>query len=212
MLHLRIYLKKYNVELFSTNSDKKASIVERFNRTLKMKMSKLFDSTNSFRYVDALDDLVYNYNHTVHRTIGVTPADAIKPENYTTVYSNFYKNHSFIEEPKLSVGDIVRIPIYKHVFTKEIVGNWTIELFKISKINKTNPVTYQLIDLLNDPIEGSFYAQELQKVDKSVLDKPFRIEKVVKTRTRNGVKESLVKYLGYDDRFNEWLPSSTING
>jgi hypothetical protein len=154
-----------------------------------MKMNKLFDSTNLFRYIDVLDALIYNYNHIIYRTIGITPADAIKPENYTIVYSNFYKNHSFIEEPKLSIGNIVRIPIYKHIFTKEIVGNWTIELFKISKINKTNPVTYQLIDLLNNPIESSFYAQKLQKVDKLVLDKLFRIEKVVKTRTRNGQRK-----------------------
>jgi hypothetical protein len=109
-----------------------------------MKMSKLFDTTNSFRYIDILDDLVYNYNHTVHRTIGITLAKTIEPENYKTIYTNFYKNYSFIEEPKLNVGDIVRIPIYKHVFTKEIDGNWTIELFKITKINKTNLVTYQL--------------------------------------------------------------------
>jgi hypothetical protein len=36
-----------------------------------------------------------------------------------------------------------------------------------------------------------------------MLDKPFRIEKVIKKRTKNGVKESLVKYLNYDDKFNE---------
>lgn len=205
-------LKKYNVTMFSTNSDKKASIIERFNRTLKMKMGKLFDATNSFRYIDFLDDLIYNYNHTIHKTIGITPNDAIKPKNYDIVFENFYKNHLFTgtENENFKVGDIVRIPIYKHVFTKEIIGNWTIELFKISKINKTNPVTYQLVDLLDDPIDGSFYEQELQKVDKSVLDKPFRIEKVIKTRTKNGIQESLVKYLGYDDRFNEWIPSENI--
>jgi hypothetical protein len=116
-------LKEYNVQLFSTNSGKKASIIERFNRTLKMKMSKLFDATNSFRYIDVLDDLIYNYNHIVHRMIGVTLAEAIKLENNKTVYANFYKNYSFISESKLKVGDVVRIPIYKHIFTKEIVGN-----------------------------------------------------------------------------------------
>lgn len=204
-------LKKYNVKLFSTQSDKKASIIERFNRTLKMKMSKLFDATNSFRYIDALDDLVYNYNHTIHRTIGIAPINAIKLENYDIVYDNFYKNHSFVpEKSNFEVGDIVRIPIYKNIFTKEIVGNWTIELFKVSKINKTNPVTYNVVDLLDDPIKGTFYSEELQKVDKSVLDKPFRIEKVIKTRTKNGVKESFVKYLGYDDRFNEWINTKSI--
>jgi hypothetical protein len=86
-----------------------------------------------------------------------------------------------------------------------------IELFKISKINKTSSITYQLVDLLNESVENSFYAQKLQKVDKVVLNKPFRIEKVIKKRTKNGIKESLVKYLGYNDRFNEWLPSSEIN-
>ena len=37
-------LEKYNVKMFSTNSDKKAQIIERFNRTLKLRIGKLFDS------------------------------------------------------------------------------------------------------------------------------------------------------------------------
>ena len=78
---------------------------------------------------------------------------------------------------KYEVGDVVRIPIYLSAFTKEITGKWTRELFKISKINDTKPTTYNIVDLNNEPIEGTFYAEELQKIDKSVLNEPFKIEK-----------------------------------
>ena len=62
-------LEKYNMKMFSINSDKKAQIIERFKRTLKLRMGKLFDSQNSFRDKDKLDALVKNYNNAVHGTI-----------------------------------------------------------------------------------------------------------------------------------------------
>ena len=49
----------------------KAAIVERFNRTLKTRMYRYFTHSKSFRYVDVLQDLVYWYNHTHHRSIGM---------------------------------------------------------------------------------------------------------------------------------------------
>ena len=43
-------LASYNIKIFSTNSDEKTQIVERLNRTLKMRIGKLFDVQNNFRY------------------------------------------------------------------------------------------------------------------------------------------------------------------
>jgi hypothetical protein len=91
-------------------------------------------------------------------------------------------------------------------FTKEITGKWTRELFKVSKVNDTVPATYTLVDLNNKPIEGTFYAEELQKIDKSVLDEPFKIEKVI----RKSKGKSLFKYFGYPDSFNQWIDSKDI--
>jgi hypothetical protein len=199
-------LEKHGVKMFSTNSDKKAQVVERFNRTLKLRMGKLFDAQNSFRYVDKLDDLVNNYNNTVHSTIKMKPVDAIKPENYDKLMTNYYAKFSYKTKIKFEVGDIVKIPIYLSTFTKEMTGKWTRELFKVSKVNDTVPVTYNLVDLNNEPIEGTFYAEELQKIDKSVLDEPFKIEKVIK----KSKGKSLVKYLGYPDSFNQWIDSKDI--
>ena len=98
------------------------------------------------------------------------PIDAIKPENYNILIDNYYKNFpNKNNNIKFEIGDIVKIPIYLSTFTKEMTGKWTRELFKISKVNDTIPITYNIIDLNNDPIQGTYYAEELQKIDKSVL-------------------------------------------
>ena len=59
-----------SINFYTTeNEDIKAAVVERFNRTLKTKMWKYFTFMGTHRYVDVLDDLVYSYNNSFHRTI-----------------------------------------------------------------------------------------------------------------------------------------------
>ena len=38
----------------------------------------------------------------------------------------------------------------------------------------------------------------------------MRIEKVIKTRTVKGKKESLVQWLGYGEKFNSWVATENI--
>jgi len=54
------YLNKHNIHWFATNSEFKASIVERFNRTLKSLMWKYFTDMGNKRWIDVIPDLVYN--------------------------------------------------------------------------------------------------------------------------------------------------------
>ena len=71
-------LKKHNIYLYSTNSDFKASVVERFNRTLKQKMWKYFTFSNNQKYFRILDDLVKSYNSSFHRSIKMAPKNVSK--------------------------------------------------------------------------------------------------------------------------------------
>ena len=50
-------LDSYNIKLYSTYSNLKASIVERFNRTLKSKMWKKFSLQGSYKWLDILTNL-----------------------------------------------------------------------------------------------------------------------------------------------------------
>ncbi|XP_036146267.1 uncharacterized protein LOC118646760 [Monomorium pharaonis] len=69
----------------------KASVVERFNRTLKKDMWKKLTLNGNYKWVDLLPDLVSNYNSRKHRTIGVRPVDvtlAVAEKLLNMVYSS----------------------------------------------------------------------------------------------------------------------------
>ena len=83
------YLKtfKNNIKLYTLNSEMKASVVERFNRTLKEKMWRYFTFKQTYRYLDIIHDLIKSYNNTHHRTIKTTPTNVNK-ENEKEIWSN----------------------------------------------------------------------------------------------------------------------------
>ena len=51
----------------------------------------------------------------------------------------------------------------KYIFAKGYTPNRSKEIFIVDKINDTVPYTYNLKDLNDEEIIGSFYDQELQK-------------------------------------------------
>jgi len=93
----------------------------------------------------------------------MTPLQATDPNNVNLVLFNSHKNDRInIEKPKFNVGDWVRIYSYKIKFDKGSKPNWTKEIFIVSDINNTSPITYKLKDLNDEDIIGSIYSQELQ--------------------------------------------------
>ena len=113
-----------------------------------------------------------------------------------------------IKKPKYKVGDRVRIIKKKRTFEKGFTTNWSEELFIVTMVKDTKPSTYEIEDLNGNAIQGTFYEQELQKSKQSI----YRIEKVLKRRhnKNNGQKEVYVKWKGYDNSFNSWLPLSEL--
>ena len=141
-----------------------------------------------------------------HSSIKMTPVEASKKKNESTVYYNLYGDMKQLSsKPKFKVGDKVRISKYKRkVFDKGYTPNWTEEIFLIDKIQSTNPITYRLKDLNNEEIQGIFYEQELLPAKQDV----FRIEKVIRRDYKK--KQALVKWVGYSDDFNSWIPLSNL--
>ena len=79
-------------------------------------------------------------------------------------------------------------------------------MFQITECVARNPVVYRIKDLNGEPIEGIFYEQELAPA----LIEPdvYVVEKVLKRRTRKGIKEMLVKWKGYTSKHNQWVKES----
>ena len=67
------WLDEQGIQHFSNEGDAKASVVERFNRTLKERLYRYFTAANTVRFDDVLPELVQGYNATRHRSIGMPP-------------------------------------------------------------------------------------------------------------------------------------------
>ena len=60
-------LKKHAIHHFSTYGDTKASVIERFNRTLKERLYRYLTAANTLKFVDVLPQVVQGYNASWHR-------------------------------------------------------------------------------------------------------------------------------------------------
>ena len=116
--------------------------------------------------------IVNKYSNTVHRTI------KLKPIHVTSDSYAEYNEDSSEKNPKLKTGDRDRISKYKNIFAKGYTQNWLKEVFVVSKIKDTVPLTYAISDLNGEPITGTFYEKELQKTNQE----KFRIEKIIKRK------------------------------
>jgi len=197
-------LRRHDIHFYtSENEDLKAAVVERFNRTLKEKMFRYFTHANTRRYVDALDDMLHSYNNTYHRSIGMSPSD-VNEGNEDVVRARLYPPKPKSFKWKYDVGDRVRIAMQRQPFRKGYVGQWSQEIFQIATRLPTTPVTYELRDLAGEAIKGRFYEPEIQKVLKSD-DERFDIERIIKTRKRDGKIQYLVSWKGYPSKFDSWV-------
>jgi len=162
------------IQHYHTWSIKKASIVERVQRTLRNRLGKIWEQRGDHQWIDVLPDITESYNNSVHRSIGMRPND-VGPEHHQLIYDRLYPEPTPAQALKdarearrltehLQVGDYVRILEYRKVFRKESDLAWTHEVFRIRHVIRSNPITFQIEDLDGEPIKGGFYARELIKV------------------------------------------------
>jgi len=118
-------------QIFNRAGDKTSQgVIERFNRTIMQRIEKYLTATGSHNYVDVLPDLVYNYNNTYHRTIKMTPSEALTA-SIPPITNNEISDIVEEQEPKFKPGDTVRRLINKAQFSKGYKPNWTSKVYKV---------------------------------------------------------------------------------
>ena len=229
---VKSFLKTEDIHTIYTQNETKANYAERVIRTMKNMMYRYFIKTRTYRYVDVLQDLVNSYNQRPHRSLGDHAPTTVNKKNADEIrlitYLTAKKKNS---QPKSSksgkrkesmskkrnkrvfkykIGDDVRISQLKHSFQRDYQQKWTDEYFKVfRRYQRYGIPVYKIRDLADDPIEGTFYESELQKVIKSV-DILYRVEKVLRKRKRGKTKEMYVKWEGWPSKFNSWIPESSL--
>ena len=198
-------LKSNNIHFFTTNSVKKASIVERFNRTLKGRIYKFFTAQNTYRYIDALQQIVDGYNNTHHRSIKMKPA-MVRKEHEFAIRQRLYGSRASTRRSKkykYSIGDLVRITKERLTFARGYLPTWSEEIFIVFDRSATQQeFIYTLKDFQGERIEGGFYEKELQRAREP---DEYRIERVLRRKRVNGKLLHLVKWKGWSEKFNSWV-------
>ena len=101
-------------------------------------------------YIDKLDDIVKKYLDTYHRK------NKMKLVNVkSSTYMNTGKEINN-KDPKIKIGDIVRISKYKNIFGRGYVPNWSKEVSVIKKVKNNVPWTYVISVLRGEEIVGTF--------------------------------------------------------
>jgi len=200
-------LTAHGIKHFVTHNETKASMVERFNRTLKSRLWTYMTANNTDRYIDVLDQVVDSYNHSVHRSIGMRPAD-VQPKDVSKIFHRLYGNYFATTEPSksLPVGDTVRLSNAKTVFDKGYRPNWTRELFHVTSSRPDAKRVYKLEDWSGDEIAGQFYPEEIQSIKAPDENTEYLVERTLKKRkAHDGSTEYFVKWQGWPEKFNSWV-------
>lgn len=180
--------KENGIVHLMTQSINKASVVERFNRTLKDKIWRYLSrnpKSKSKRFINVLPELVKSNNSTYHRAIKTSP-DQVNKKNEEEIRNNLYdQDINFVDletlkDPtvisnnlvklKFQIGDYVRkvddddLKVEKTRFNRGHLEKWTTNLFIIKHIIPLDPPTYILYDVNNHQVlDRKYYKEELQQ-------------------------------------------------
>jgi hypothetical protein len=166
--HFKHLMDSRGIKMFSTDSETKAAVVERLNRTLKEKMWRYFTENNTKRYLHVLQKLVDGYNKKFHRTIGMSPvvasttSEAILLEK---VYGKT-KTKTVSRKPRtftLDIGDRVRISQSRMAFRKGFLQGWSTEIFTVHNRMMHDQPTYKLLDYNGEQLTGIFTKKSFKR-------------------------------------------------
>lgn len=217
--HFKALVKELNSNWFFVDSSWKAAMVERFNRTLRMKFEVIKAMEPHRRQHDILREAVEQYNNTPHTALkGLTPNDVTYKNNGILLRLQLddeklqsEKNKAKQTKFKFEVGQYVRATVERAtkggIRKKVAAGTYTDEVFEIvkrfRKPYQEHINLYRVKDLVGEPITGLFYEDQLKMAHGFDVNRK-EIKKVVSKRKR----DSLVTLQDYPASHREVVPNA----
>lgn len=130
--------KEKDIEMVYVDAGDKTKVgkIERFNKTLRNKIMTYCKAFKTLTWQDKLDDLVANYNSSIHSSTGYKPdevtipiADAIRKKEE----NRMFKAMDFVRQFK--AGDKVRVKKFKGTFQKG-TDRWSSGIYTIESVEK----------------------------------------------------------------------------
>ena len=167
--------KEITHDMVPVGDHKSLGIVDRFARTLKTKLTKIFIARKETNWIDYIDKVVEKYNNTEHSGIGdIKPIHANEPY-YVHLIAAINKEKSLKNERKadLTIGDKVRIVEMDSIFQKGTEGKYSDDVYTVKHVQGKNITLnngvvkkrYFLLHVPNDTV-GSVEQNVIKKVNK----------------------------------------------
>jgi hypothetical protein len=130
---IMIYIKLF----FVKGDSHKLGIINRFHRTLKEKLSIYFNNNDTVVWYDIIDKIVYNYNHSVNRGIGIEPYKVNDFIENMIVQEKKEKTRKITSKLDIiNIGDKCRILLEKKVFQDKLSPKYSNKIYTIIKVGK----------------------------------------------------------------------------
>lgn len=167
--------KEITHDMVPVGDHKSLGIVDRFARTLKTKLTKIFIARKETNWIDYIDKVVEKYNNTEHSGIGdIKPIHANEPY-YVHLIAAINKEKSLKNERKadLTIGDKVRVVEMDSIFQKGTEGKYSDDVYTVKHVQGKNITLnngvvkkrYFLLHVPNDTV-GSVEQNVIKKVNK----------------------------------------------
>jgi hypothetical protein len=159
------FLEKQGISHYYTNVGDKHALgrAERFNRTIRGLIEKYMTAYNTHTWFNILDELVKNYNNTVHSSTGFAPNKVGEEELIMIRKRQSEKTNKVLDSMmRLQVGDKVRKIKNKSILDKKTGESWSRTVYTIKEVNH---FSYVLENNEGTELKGTYKDYELQKVD-----------------------------------------------
>ncbi len=169
------FCEENNIELYVIKADgHKLGIINRFHRTIKEKLTKYFTANDTVRWIDVIVKIIYNYNHTINRGIGIEPNIVNSLIEHEFVMRNKYITDKIHDnKDTISVGDKVRILNKRNMFEDKMLSRYSSTVFTVTKVTRNsceiedetgNELTVKNSQLLKVRIEKNNDLKGIKKV------------------------------------------------
>ncbi len=117
---------------------------------------------------------------------------------------------------RFPLGTHVRISLRPEKLVSEYGERWSREIYTVDARRFREGIdVYKVSDAKGEVLIGTFYAQELQRVNEPEEDKLYDIREILKERTvtdKKGKKhkEYFVSFVGFPRKFNQWVQESAV--
>ena len=210
--------KQFDVKMYIAQEPIKCAFIERFNRTFRRILVQVMEFNNSIKWIDHVQTALNIYMSRKHSSIGMSPNQAREEKNQSLIYEKHLQKHlkdnkikqeKDLRSSKFKKGQFVKLFKKKNIFTRGYDKNVTREYFVIYHVDRRlSKDRYYLKDLKGEKIIGSFYEEYLVRFIPPVEGQEYKLDPNFKVKRKNirGVPHIWVKWLGWPEKFNQWVP------